>query len=130
METTGQQCWCGVETAYPDHCEKVHRGGAGLGFSAEALMRARYSAYVLHLGAFLLESWHPDTRPPAMSFDAGTEWLGLEVITTEAGGALESSGIVEFKARFQRGGELLELHERSTFQRLDGQWLYVGSLDT
>lgn len=128
METNGQICRCGAAVAYSSHCDKVHRSGAGLGVDAEDLMRARYSAYVLHLGEFLLASWHPDTRPKHLSFDPAIEWLGLEIVDTEAGGALETTGIVEFKAQFRRGGENLELRERSTFERLDGSWVYVGSV--
>lgn len=129
METNGQKCHCGVTLAYASHCETVHRGGAGLGVTAESLMRARYSAYVLHLGDFLLESWHVDSRPGKLTFDDGTDWLGLEVLATEAGGALDSTGMVEFKARFRRGGQNLELHEASTFLRIDGRWVYVGPLE-
>lgn len=129
MEANGQKCQCGVTLTYSDHCEIVHRDGAGLGVIAESLMRARYSAYVLHLGDFLLQTWHVDTKPGQLDFDDGTEWLGLEVIRTEAGGALETTGMVEFKARFRRGGQNLELHERSTFARVDGRWVYVGPLE-
>lgn len=89
-------------------------------------MRARYSAYVRHLRRFLLDTWHPDTRPERLEFDPGFEWLGLEVVDSVAGGPLDSTGIVEFRARFARGGEHLELHERSTFERLGGKWVYVA----
>ena len=126
METNGKKCHCGADLAYGSHCATVHRTGAGLGSTAESLMRARYSAYVLHRGDFLLESWHPDTRPAVLDFDTGTQWLGLEIVRTEAGGALDATGMVEFRARFQRGGEYLELHEQSSFVRLDGRWVYVG----
>jgi SEC-C motif-containing protein len=105
----------------------VHAQGAGLGVSAERLMRARYSAYVRHDGKFLLASWHPDTRPESVVFDDGLEWLGLEIVDTEAGSAFDNEGIVEFKARFRRGGEHLELHERSSFIRIDGRWVYLDA---
>ena len=121
-ETT---CPCEFGVPYPEHCQKIHLTGAGLGVSAEQLMRARYSAYVLELRPFLLESWHPDTRPVVLEFDPNIEWMGLEVIDTVAGGAFDTSGVVEFRARFMRNGEPMELHERSTFQRIDGRWLYV-----
>ena len=125
MTTTDSACPCGVLT-YLEHCETVHRNGAGLGVSAESLMRARYSAYVLHNQQFLLESWHPETRPAQVEFDPDLVWLGLEVVDTEAGSGLDSEGVVEFRARFQRGGEFLELHERSSFVRVDGRWVYVS----
>ncbi len=119
-------CPCGRGAAYEKCCAKVHEHGAGIGVTAEDLMRARYSAYVLGAAAFLLRSWHPDTRPTTVSFDPAIEWLGLEVERTEAGGALATDGVVEFRARFRRGDEHLELHEVSTFTRLGGEWVYVA----
>ena len=89
-------------------------------------MRSRYSAYVRHDAPFLLRSWHPDTRPLQVSFDPDLEWLGLEIVRTEAGTGLDAHGVVEFKARFRRGVEFLELHETSTFTRVDGSWVYVS----
>ena len=88
-------------------------------------MRARYSAYVRHDADFLLRSWHPDTRPGQVMFDPDLEWLGLEVVRTEAGSGLDAEGVVEFRARFRRGSEYLELHETSRFTRVDGEWVYV-----
>lgn len=125
MTLRSHECPCGVDATYPEHCEAIHVGGAGLGVVAESLMRARYSAYVRHDRAFLLASWHPDTCPDALEFDPSIEWLGLEIIDTEAGGALDNTGIVEFRARFSRGDEHLELHERSSFERVNGRWVYI-----
>jgi len=89
-------------------------------------MRARYSAYALKLREFLLDSWHPSTRPASLDFDSTTEWLGLEIIDTAAGSGLDTEGVVEFKARFRRGDEFLELHERSSFERVNGNWRYLS----
>lgn len=119
-------CLCGFASPYADHCGRVHLDGAGLGATAEALMRARFSAYVLHDRSFLMASWHPDTRPASIDFDDNIEWLDLEIVDLESGGALDSAGIVEFRARFSRGDEHLELHERSSFVRAAGLWLYVN----
>lgn len=88
-------------------------------------MRARYSAYVRQDSDFLMASWHPDTRPEAIAPDPGTEWLGLTIVATDRGSGLDANGEVEFRARFRRGEEYLELHERSTFERRDGRWVYV-----
>lgn len=88
-------------------------------------MRARYTAYVMNLADFLLGSWHPETRPQQIAPDPGTEWLGLTVVDTDRGGGLDAHGEVEFRVRFRRGGEYLELHERSSFTRVDGRWVYL-----
>jgi len=118
-------CPCGSGRAYDDCCAPIHLAGAGLGRTAEQLMRARYSAYVRCDEDFLRRSWHPDTQPARVTFDPGLEWLGLEVIRTEAGSGLDTSGVVEFRARFRRGGEYLELHETSRFTRVEGEWVYL-----
>lgn len=93
--------------------------------TAEALMRSRYSAYAKRLSAYLLRSWHPDTRPAELSLDGTPGWEGLTVVRVEAGGVDDERGLVEFVARHDRG----ELHEVSRFERLgdgDGRrWVYV-----
>lgn len=122
---TEPRCPCGSGGAYDDCCAPIHLAGAGLGRTAEQLMRARYTAYVRHDEEFLLRSWHADTRPVRVTFDPDLEWLGLEVVRTEAGSGLDGEGVVEFKARFRRGGEFLELHETSRFTRVDGEWVYL-----
>jgi SEC-C motif-containing protein len=122
-------CPCGSGRAYSRCCGPVHANGAGLGATAESLMRARYSAYVLEHGEFIRASWHPSTRPASVEFSTDLEWHGLEVVASDRGGALDSHGAVEFRARFERGGQRLELHEYSTFERVDGHWLYVDGID-
>jgi len=116
-------------TSYAACCGPIHHDGAGLGSTAEQLMRARYSAYVLHDADFLLRSWHPNTRPESLSFSSGHTWHGLTIVETVGGGGLESDGTVEFKARFTRDGDHFELHERSTFARVSGSWVYVDGFD-
>lgn len=88
-------------------------------------MRARYSAYVLGDEHFLLGSWHVHTRPVSVSFDDNVEWVGLEIVSTEDGSGFDTAGVVEFKARYLRNGQPLELHEISSFARVDGAWVYV-----
>jgi len=87
-------------------------------------MRSRYSAYVLKLEAYLIATWHPDTRPATLDLlSDNTKWLGLEVkkyIETDSGRAT-----VEFVARYKIGGRPHRLHEISHFARQDGVWFYV-----
>ncbi len=122
-------CPCGTGRDYEACCEPIHRDGAGLGLTAEQLMRARYTAYVQHNADFLRQSWHPDHRPNALSFDPTTTWEGLTIEATENGGGLDSIGTVEFKARFTRGGEGFVLHELSNFVRVGGKWVYTDGAD-
>lgn len=94
---------------------------------AEHLMRSRYSAFVRANAAYLLATWHPDTRPAALDFDPGTKWLGLQVKAFSTTDDRHAS--VEFVARYRQQGRAVRLHERSRFVRelVDGlsRWRYV-----
>lgn len=90
-------------------------------------MRSRYSAYVLGLEEYLLETWHRDTRPSALGLSAQSArptWLGLSVKRHE--NPTPDTAIVEFVARLRIGGGKAErMHEVSRFVREDGRWFYV-----
>ena len=108
---------------YVDCCGRLHAGAAAP--DAEALMRSRYSAYVLGLADYLLATWHASTRPAALEPDQkGMKWLGLEVRRHVAADADHAS--VEFVARSKLGGRAHRLHELSRFVREDGRWYYVA----
>jgi SEC-C motif-containing protein len=85
-------------------------------------MRSRYSAFALGLVDYLLATWHTSTRPPALSLEPGTRWLGLEVRAHREDG---DSATVEFVARSKQGGRATRLHEISRFVRQGGRWYYV-----
>lgn len=88
-------------------------------------MRSRYSAYVLQLEDYLLQTWHPDTRPDSLDLaqDRQTKWLGLEVLRFESTG--ENTAIVEFVARYKINGKAEQLHEISRFVKMDKKWYYI-----
>lgn len=102
---------------------------AGIGTTAEATMRARYSAYVVRDAPFLLATWHPTTRPEAIDFSQDVQWHGLTIENVVDGEGLSTTGSVEFRARFRRGDAHLELYESSWFQRDGGRWFYVHGSD-
>ncbi len=94
----------------------------------ESLMRSRYSAFVLDLRAYLLETWHPSTRPAQIEApEPGLKWLGLEV---KKAALLDADrGTVEFVARSKWGGRVHRLHEVSEFVRQEGRWYYTQALN-
>jgi SEC-C motif domain protein len=104
--------------------------------TALALMRSRYAAYAGGDVAYLARTLAPEHRAgfDAADVSAGmheTKWLWPEILDTENCGADDSTGIVEFVARFQTRGLARALHERSRFRRdeKDG-WVYVdGEMD-
>jgi len=106
---------CGVFHAGPSHL---------LAPNAEALMRSRYSAFVLDLTDYLLATWHPGTRPTSVEPNpVGLKWLGLEVRRHALQDADHAT--VEFVARSKLGGRAQRLHETSRFVRVQGRWLYL-----
>lgn len=87
-------------------------------------MRSRYSAYVLKQEAYLLATWHADTRPAMLDLHAdNNKWLGVEVKKH----LLQSTeqATVEFVARYKIAGRAHRLHEISRFVKVEEQWFYV-----
>jgi SEC-C motif-containing protein len=89
-------------------------------------MRSRYSAFVRELADYLLDTWHPSTRPPSVDFEPGLRWLGLDVKRHLPQD--DDHAIVEFVARSKLGGRAQRLHETSRFVREDGRWFYVDAM--
>ena len=90
---------------------------------AQALMRSRYSAFVLEDADYLLATWHASLRPPELAFEPGLKWLGLDLRAHRVADADHAE--VEFVARSRLAGRGLRLHERSRFVREGGRWFYV-----
>lgn len=114
-------CPCGSKRAYQSCCEPLHQGQ--LAPTPEALMRSRYSAFVLKLNPYLLSSWDERTRPATLELDDNTQWYGLSVQRSHQYG---DRGEVSFVAFLRDAGEWLQLQECSQFNRAaDGHWRYV-----
>lgn len=121
-------CPCGSGNTYTACCRQYHEGKTVP--SAEALMRSRYSAYVRQLGAYLHRSWHPSTRPSKKHLKNldETQWVGLDIVRTEAGSVFDNDGVVEFIARYQDPqGQIQQMHEVSRFCKQDGKWYYLDA---
>lgn len=116
-------CHCGNNRDYAACCGKYHAGEPAP--TAEALMRSRYSAYVLALTPYVLQTWYASTRPASLdlSEDAQTRWLGLDIKRHTMTGP--DAAIVEFVARYKIAGRAHRLHEVSRFVHENGRWYYV-----
>ncbi len=119
-------CPCDGSQTYVDCCGAWHLGLLqGLHApTPEALMRSRYSAYVLGLPDYLLATWHPGTAPGELELPL-VKWLGLEVRHAHAS---VDAGVVEFVARCRDNGRAQRLHETSRFVREQGRWYYVDGI--
>jgi SEC-C motif-containing protein len=98
--------------------------------TAEALMRSRYTAYVEENVPYIRDSHDPETRD---GFDEAATadwarratWLGLQVLSTRAGGEGDEQGEVEFVARFRDERKVEHRHhERSKFIKREGRWYF------
>lgn len=116
-------CPCGTSLPYRDCCQPCHLGVPAA--TPESLMRSRYSAFVLGLGDYLVETWHPAYLGDLDAKTLGSQetvWDHLDIIGSGAQGDL---GWVEFRAWFYEQGQLQCLHERSQFVREEGRWRYT-----
>ena len=89
-------------------------------------MRSRYTAFVLGLEVYLLQTWHTETRPTKLNLneEPPTKWLGLQVKRAE--NTSETNATVAFVARYKVAGKAERLHELSQFVRIAGCWYYVS----
>ncbi|MDE2082888.1 MAG: YchJ family protein [Burkholderiales bacterium] len=118
-------CPCGSGARYTTCCGRWHAGALHLQApDAEALMRSRYSAFVLGLEDYLRDTWHPRTRPTGpLGLEADRRWLGLEVRRHVREN--DAAARVEFVARSKQQGRAMRLHETSRFVREGGRWYYL-----
>ena len=122
-----RRCPCGTGLPYGECCGRLHDGTATAA-TAEQLMRSRYSAFAVGDPAYLLETWHPSTRPRSLELDPAVRWTGLDVLATTGGGPLETAGTVEFRAHYVAGGSAGAQHEHSRFVRDAGRWRYLDGV--
>ncbi len=116
-------CPCGSNAGFDTCCGRFLSGQESP-LTAEQLMRSRYTAYVRCDGPYLLGTWHAKTRPGKISFNAKQRWLNLRVRSTEAGGASDVNGIVEYTARYKVDGKGYRIHEISRFMKAGSVWQY------
>lgn len=123
------QCPCGSTKSFDVCCGAYHAGQPAP--TAEALMRSRYAAYVVGDLDYIEKTSAGEAR---LRFDrtdllrsqAGTEWLGLEIVDRQDGGVGDEAGTVTFRARFRQDGREQVLSEKSEFRHIGSEWRYVS----
>jgi SEC-C motif-containing protein len=121
-------CPCNSGLSYANCCEPLIKSVSAAA-SPEALMRARYSAFVHQEMSYLLETLHPSQRSDydpegAAKWAREADWTSLEILDIKDDPATENSGSVEFKASYRRNGEKLEHHELAEFRKTGGNWYF------
>ncbi|TRY20043.1 hypothetical protein FOJ82_04015 [Tessaracoccus rhinocerotis] len=118
-------CPCGGET-YGTCCEPIITQSAKA-WTAEAVMRSRFTANVIGDLDHLWRTWHPRTRPQRV-LPSGNQWLKLEVADVVDGQPGDVTGVVEFVATYRDNWRTKTMHERSGFEYRAGRWLYTEAL--
>ena len=121
------RCPCDSSLEFDDCCGPILAGRPAP--TAEALMRSRYSAFVMGNLDHLNRTHAAEIRADFDLLNAErtveeAKWLGLEVRTVVDGGIDDQTGQVEFVARFSRHGKTYVQHELASFCRENGAWMY------
>jgi len=123
-------CPCGSGIAYGDCC-LPYITWAKDAPTAEALMRSRYTAYVVHAVDYIMETIHEDTRKELIpdnikKWSETSEWLGLKIISTEEGYDKDGCqrGIVQFEVYYIQDRYYKTHHETALFEKVGGCWFY------
>lgn len=124
------KCPCDSGKPYESCCEPFLTGKAQPE-TAEQLMRARYTAYTKQDIGYLKKTLAKESQSDfdekaSKEWAAKSEWLGLQVLTTQKGAASDKTGVVEFVATYKQNGSKVEHHEVSKFKKNDkGEWRFV-----
>jgi len=124
-----EQCPCGSGKTYEDCCRPFIQGERPAP-TAEELMRSRYTAhtqgeinYIVNTTA--AEQREKINRKQLENWTKSSQWLGLQIVQTEAGGPEDETGTVEFTAIYREKGKRIEHREIADFKKDEGKWYFV-----
>lgn len=99
--------------------------------TAVAMMRSRYSAYVVKNIDYIDQTQINEknetfNKEEALKWAESSEWMGLEVKRTQKGEANDDTGVVEFIAHYKdkASGTELRHHETSLFKKDNDGWKF------
>jgi len=126
-------CPCGKGETLETCCGPYLKGTAKPD-TAEALMRARYTAYATGDVDFIVGSHDPERRSEVDRkntelWSKSAEWLGLEILSVEKGLPADDTGVVEFVARYKVKGTKIEHRERALFRKHQDHWVFVDGIE-
>jgi SEC-C motif-containing protein len=129
LATTIKNCFCGNETTFEQCCQPIIAGKLDAKDS-EALMRSRFTAYVINDYQYILHTYASAQRThltiKQLSESAqDTQWLSLQVLNHQT---QERTARVEFKAFYQVESTYYVMHELSNFVLEAGKWFYTSGL--
>ena len=122
-------CPCELGPAYKRCCGLVHRRRGQA--TPEAVVLARYCAYVVDLPRFILASTHPDSShfekdargwtEDIRHFCSMTQFDGIEIIDEEIIG---DEAWVTFEVYLTQDGQDASFTERSCLRQHRGRWVF------
>ena len=129
--TLNDTCPCLTGKPYKNCCEPLHKGKRKA-LTAEELLRARYSAFVVSDIDFIISSHHSKTsgevnRDEITKWSKDSKWEGLVILQKEAGEEADSSGTIVFHAKYVLEGELQNHYEKATFEKEEGAWKFYDA---
>jgi len=121
-----ERCPCGSGKLYANCCKPYIKGKENAP-TLEALMRSRYTAYVLHEIDYIVDTCLGDKdsidRDSIKKWSEKSKWLGLEILSSGVGIG-DVTGQVEFKAVYEQGRLKNIHHEIAIFRKREDRWLY------
>lgn len=129
---TDALCPCGSTQTYATCCGPLLTGEQKAS-TPVALMRARYTAFTLGNIDFIKATSHGKAlrlfdEAAAKTWAAEANWLGLEILKANPTKPKDNVGYVEFVAACEEHGKRYHAHERSRFEKINGDWYYVDGL--
>jgi SEC-C motif domain protein len=121
-------CPCGSEKDYSECCHPLIKGERAAE-TAEALMRSRYTAHAKKEYDYIFDTTLPakrqeGDRKETAAWSKKLDWQRLEIREIKQGGPEDSTGTVEFVARYRKNGRAFEHHEIAEFVREDDRWYF------
>lgn len=115
-------------------CQPFHKGKAAP--TPLALMRSRYAAYSLGKIGYVAKTWHPKSpligsdkvawRKGLKQFSEQTDFAGLKIIDENE---VDGVATVKFTLILFQNKRDISYSERSTFEKVNGRWLYLDSIE-
>jgi SEC-C motif-containing protein len=118
-----ENCPCGSGKIYNDCCGLYITGKINAP-TPEALMRSRYTAYVVHAIDYIIETCLEGdkiSRDSVITWSEKSKWLGLKIISVIGG---DEAGTVIFEAIYEQKGIKYTHHEIASFIKRDNRWYY------
>jgi len=124
-----EMCPCGSGKGYIECCEPLIQDDRKAA-TAEELLRSRYTAYTKVELEYLYATTHPSQRTHYDSegtrkWAEKSDWLSLEILDVNDGGAGDDKGQIEFLAHYAKKDKKESHHELALFEKANGIWYFV-----